>query len=66
MPIQITITVDDAGHTSINGPIDNKILTYGILEVAKEAVATYHRKKAENLVQPATIMPPENFDPRGN
>lgn len=66
MPIQFLIQIDDAGRCNVNGPIENKILCYGILDVAKEAVAEYHRKKAENLIQPASLIVPENFNPHGS
>lgn len=57
MAFEIRILVDDAGHVNVNGPLQNLPLMYGVLELAKDAVREYARKQAENLVQPATIIP---------
>jgi len=56
MPFQLTIVIDDVGQCSVNGPIDNKVIAYGMLEVAKEAIAQHHAQKAQ-LIQPATLIP---------
>jgi hypothetical protein len=39
----IQITVDHSGHVSVAGPLENKILMYGLLDLAKEVVAEYNR-----------------------
>lgn len=35
---QLTITMDDAGGIQVQGPIENKLLAYGLLEVARDAI----------------------------
>lgn len=35
---QIVITITDEGKFNCTGPLDNKLLCYGMLELAKEAV----------------------------
>ena len=55
MAIILTITMDDAGSINVNGPIDNVILAYGLLEAAHEAIAEHNRKNANRIVQPATF-----------
>jgi hypothetical protein len=50
MQIQITISMDDNGKISVNGPIENKLVCYGLLESAKDAIRNYVIPK----IQPAT------------
>lgn len=52
MPIltTLTITMDDMGNINVNGPIDNKLLCYGLCDVAKEIVFTHNQKKAESPI----------------
>lgn len=58
MPVQLVITLTDEGQLNVSGPIDNKMLCYGILEVAKEVVAERARQ-SQKLVQPATMVLPK-------
>lgn len=56
--IQIVITFEpETGQINVAGPIENKILTYGLLDLARDAVCDLHRKN-ENRVQPVTIAGP--------
>jgi hypothetical protein len=48
--MEIVITMDEAGRVSVNGPLENKILCFGLLEVAKEAIKDFEAPK----VKPAT------------
>jgi len=54
MPIlaTLTITMDDAGNVSATGPIDNKMLCYGLLEITKEIVRK-HIEDMQRRIQPA-------------
>jgi len=38
MAAQIVIKLDDAGKLSVTGPLDQKILCYGLLEAARDIV----------------------------
>ncbi len=60
MGIQVTITMDDNGQVNVNGPLDNRVLLYGLLETAKDVVQKFNEDNARR-VQPATIMPPTKF-----
>jgi hypothetical protein len=53
----LTIQVDKDGNVGIEGPIDQKLFCYGLLEVAKEMIHDYHVKKAEAKAQPAIERP---------
>jgi hypothetical protein len=46
---QLTITLDEQGNVGINGPINNKVLCYGLLELAKDALRNYDPNKRVEL-----------------
>jgi hypothetical protein len=50
--IQLTITLDDNGAINVNGPIDNPLVCYGLLVMAKDAIAAHIANQARR-VQPA-------------
>lgn len=53
MPAQVlTITINEQGQLNVSGPINNKLLAYGMLELAKECVAEHHRQQASGIVMP--------------
>ncbi len=39
--LTLTIMMEEDGRIGVNGPIDNKILCYGMLELAKQAIQAY-------------------------
>lgn len=53
--VQLIITMTTDGQIRLTGPLDNKILCYGMLEAAKEIVGK--RQVAPSLVQPAAALP---------
>lgn len=57
MPIELKISINDAGQVAITGPIDNEMLVYYLLEKTRQAVATHHAQAAQRIVQPATALP---------
>lgn len=52
MPLQLVITLDDNQKLDVKGPIQNKLVVFGMLELAKEAIIKFH-DQAEQRVQPA-------------
>lgn len=54
---QLVITLKD-GQLSVNGPIDNPVLCYGLLEAARDVIFTRaleaHQK---NRIVPASVVP---------
>ena len=56
MAMELIIRIDDAGQLSVSGPIDNKIVCYGLLEAARDAVQAHH-DQAKKLVHPAVLVP---------
>jgi len=58
MPIELKITLDDTGQISLAGPLDNKLICYGLLELAKEAVQKIHDQAQRRVhLAPATAVP---------
>ena len=57
---KLTITLSPNGQVSVTGPIDNAMLCYGLLEVAKDVVRMHVQKKAENGIVIPRIMLPGN------
>lgn len=50
--IQLIVTMTDTGQVGVQGPIDNPILCYGLLEIARQSIQAHIQKKGENLIQP--------------
>lgn len=48
MPIiaKLEITLDDKGSINVQGPIDNKLLAYGLLEAAHDAIQDHNAARA--------------------
>ncbi len=57
--VELKITMDDAGRISVNGPIANKMLCYGMLEFAKDAIRAFAEKPS-----PIVQLPPGATVPR--
>jgi hypothetical protein len=55
----ITITLNSAGQMSINGPLENRMLCYGLLDMAKDLVYETYKASTERLVQPASSLLPQ-------
>ena len=57
---KLTITMSPSGAISVTGPIDNGLLCFGLLEVAKDVVREHIKKKAESGIVPVQILLPGN------
>lgn len=53
---QLTIAIDDAGHVSVNGPIDNIAFCYGIIEVAKDVIRKHNESKRIQPAKPGELV----------
>ncbi len=54
--VELRIVLDDHGRIAVTGPIENQLLCYGLLEMARDAIAT-NAQQQQRLVQPATALP---------
>lgn len=52
---EIKIILDDNGNCRVEDPIDQKMLCYGMLELAKEAIHIHHISKQRII--PASTLP---------
>lgn len=55
MSVKILIELKDDNNVTINGPLENKILCYGLLKMAEILVTNYEVKKVIS-----SIMVPSN------
>jgi hypothetical protein len=42
--LELKITMSDEGAISVLGPIENKVLAYGMLEMAKKVIKEHHKR----------------------
>ena len=54
MKVQIVITRDEKGSVAVSGPLADRMLCYGLLEIAKDVVREQSSKK--NAITPATML----------
>ncbi len=52
---RMTISLLDNGNVTVTGPLDDKILSYGMLEIAKQIVQKHKEEPLVKLAQPAII-----------
>ncbi len=57
---KLTIIMSPNGTVSVTGPIDNGILCFGLLEVAKDVIKEHIGKKVESGIVPVQIVLPGN------
>lgn len=54
MSIKIIIELGDDQKINISGPLENKVLCYGLLEMGKDLVRDY---KAKMVITPSLVGP---------
>ena len=54
---QLVITLEDDGRISVEGPIENKIACYGLLEGARDAIQKHHAMRAAAGGGPGIAVP---------
>lgn len=54
--VELKIMMDETGNVGVSGPIENLILCYGLLEIARQSIQKNHETAANRLVQPANGM----------
>jgi len=59
--MRIALTIDENGKPNLEGPIDNKVLCYGLLELAKDVLNEYHRNKQKNRIEIPRIELPNGL-----
>jgi hypothetical protein len=51
--LQLVITVDDKGQVQVTGPIHDRLLCYGLLEAARDAIKEHNDNLAKSSIVPA-------------
>lgn len=51
-PIQIVIAMTPDGQVSVNGPLENKVLMLGLLEIAKDLALKHKQEEAPRVIRP--------------
>ena len=55
----LTIIVRSTGAVEVNGPVDNKMLCYSMLEMARDAIKDHHDQQAKSpIIRPALGLMP--------
>lgn len=57
----IVITLSPNMQVSVAGAIDNKMIAYGMLDCAREAIQEYHRQAESKIIKPAFMGPGNPF-----
>jgi hypothetical protein len=59
MKVQLLIEMNEQGQITINGPVNQKMLCYGMLEFARDAIKEFNDKAVQGpqiaLAQPGDI-----------
>lgn len=64
MAVEMKITLEDTGVVNVTGPLEDKILAFGLLEMARLVISQYRSKTGGILrVPPGTKLAEV---PRGN
>lgn len=61
--LKLIITINPDGSVSVNGPINDKVICYGMLEAAKDAIREHHARLAianADRIIPARQIPKTN------
>lgn len=53
--IRLVVEMLPDGRVTVSGPIDNKLLCYGLLESAKDAIREFQLN--QKLIQPVALVP---------
>ena len=53
-PVQLVIQLTPTGQVSVSGPIANRTLCYGMLEMARDAIHAYD--PAKQMEQPSIVL----------
>lgn len=54
---QILITQNDDGTVEVKGPIENRLVCYGLLAIAADAVREHLARNQSRIIQPSLVPP---------
>jgi hypothetical protein len=50
MAAQLVITINDGGKINVTGPIDDPVLAYGMLEVARDCIRDFNDEQNRRII----------------
>lgn len=53
---QLTLTLYEGGTINISGPFGDKVLVYGMMELAKDAIREYHEAQKKGEEPPTNLV----------
>jgi hypothetical protein len=59
VPAKLIIELLPNGQIAVSGPIDNKLLCYGLLECARDAIRDFKKVDSDILLPTDQIMRPQ-------
>lgn len=48
--VKLVISLDSGGQINVNGPINDRILCFGLLEMAKDAINAHAKQQQSNIL----------------
>jgi hypothetical protein len=64
--VQLIISVMSDGRINVNGPINDKMTCYGLLECARDAINEHVDKMQRSAIVPVQPVDPMLINPRRN
>lgn len=58
MGVQIVITMTPEGAVTVDGPLHNKVVMLGLLEIAKDLALRHKPEEASKIIRPVATMVP--------
>ena len=59
--VKLTITIDRNGQVRVEGPINDSILCFGLMEAAKDVIRHYiSEKRTQSRITVPTFIMPQN------
>jgi hypothetical protein len=55
MEITLVIAMDDKGQVSVTGPLENRMLCYGLLGMAREVIQQQGAKEPSRILKPMLL-----------
>ena len=60
MSVKLEIVLNDNGSITVNGPIANKLLCWGLLTAAEDVIRNFDASKQKPLIEIPEFQPPSD------
>jgi len=55
--VELIIRLNAAGKVEVTGPVEQRLVCYGLLEVARDVIAAYQPAESRIVPPPAAVIP---------